>query len=96
MENINQKDTQKIREDKIEVIREMIQEIENLKSDYMEKKYLACLKRSKNVKYFRQKQDELEEKVIEVAEKNKNKPEYKYLKAYVKNRQLLACKFRLI
>lgn len=90
MENINQKDTQKIREDKIEVIREMIQEIENLKSDYMEKKYLACLKRSKNVKYFRQKQDELEEKVIEVAEKNKNKPEYKYLKAYVKNRQLLA------
>ena len=90
MKNINQKGTQKNRKDKLEVIREMIQEIEDLKSDYMEKKYLACLKRSKKIQYFRQKQDELEEKVIEVAEKNKNKPEYKYLKSYVKNRQLLA------
>ena len=43
MENINQKDTQKIREDKIEVIREMIQEIENLKSDYMDRKYKSMV-----------------------------------------------------
>lgn len=88
MKNNNQQSTQK-QED--EQLSDIIQKIEALKEEYLERKISACFLPAKKVRpFFYEKQDKLEEKVRKIAEENKNKPEYKYLKAYVKNRQMLA------
>lgn len=89
MKNKNQQSTQKQEDGQLSG---MIQEIEKLKGKYLEKKKIMCVPvlSKKASPSFNDKQKKLEEEVRKIAEENKNKPEYKYLKVYVKNRQMLA------